>query len=252
MANHPYGLGILPLYALVLPYAAIMAWLFRRCAPLAVSISLGLYAFAQCFPAVNLRATYQSEWFFNPLAWQLLFLFGAWTAQRGALPSRTAKFLTPIAVAVVVSALFYDKGSDFWSARIALPRSVSTTSWGDLSISHLEEYARKTTLGPARIVHFASVAWLLSRIVRSDAAMTDWPCRWFVAIGQRSLCFYTLGSVLALLSIPVIQIAGASHLSLVLVHLDVLIGAYLLTGWCKRTTLSASASYVPTDPPKAA
>ena len=55
----------------------------QRKADLALAVSVGLYALTWQFD-FKLPAYPNGVWFFNPFAWQLLFVFGAWCALGGA------------------------------------------------------------------------------------------------------------------------------------------------------------------------
>ena len=80
----PVNMDVLPLYILLLAWFPPMLWLLLR----APSIALISSAVALC-PDVVLRVEPSrpiraATWVFNPFAWQLLFVFGAWCALGGA------------------------------------------------------------------------------------------------------------------------------------------------------------------------
>src|SRR3979411_3506610 len=60
-----------------------MLWLLLRRPMLALGASVLLYALTWQFDW-NLAAYPNGSWVFNPLAWQLLFVFGAWCGLGGA------------------------------------------------------------------------------------------------------------------------------------------------------------------------
>ncbi|MBV9522544.1 MAG: OpgC domain-containing protein, partial [Alphaproteobacteria bacterium] len=73
----PTFLDILPLYIVLLASFPIVLLLLRQHVLAALLPSLALYAAAQIF-ALAVRAYPEDRlWFFNPLAWQLLFVLGA-------------------------------------------------------------------------------------------------------------------------------------------------------------------------------
>ena len=68
---------------LLIPADAPILWPLQRRAALALSASAALYAAVWEFQW-NLPAYPNGHWYFNPFAWQLLFVFGAWCALGGA------------------------------------------------------------------------------------------------------------------------------------------------------------------------
>ena len=55
----------------------------------------------------NLPAYPSGVWFFNPFAWQLLFVFGAWCALGGAHAARRRSLRSPSALALAVAYLVF-------------------------------------------------------------------------------------------------------------------------------------------------
>jgi len=227
LSNHPYGFAILPFYVLALPYGTLIAYLLRRQAALALSITFGLYLAAYFIPNFNFSATYQEDWFFNPFSWQFLFALGILSSTYGSrIPRKIHLPLTTLSAAVVVAGILYHKVPFAWTA-------ITGLTFDSLS-EVLEPYLAKTTLSPLRLLHFMSVAWLLSTLVKSDSGLTHWTCQWVVHIGQRSLFFYSASLLLSFMSVLAIQACGTSTLSVILIHIDLLAIAYFLSiGWKK-------------------
>ena len=65
-----------------------LLWLLVRRATVALAASFLLYLMVQVF-SWHLPAWPSGELYFNPLAWQVLFVFGAWYAYEGAGRLRT-------------------------------------------------------------------------------------------------------------------------------------------------------------------
>src|SRR5450432_1518397 len=72
----PVNMDILPLYIVLLLLFAPILWLLLRGHAIALSASVALYVLASKF-GWNLPAYPEGDWYFNPFAWQLLFVFGA-------------------------------------------------------------------------------------------------------------------------------------------------------------------------------
>src|SRR5438270_12342172 len=86
----PVNMDGLPLYIVLLLLFPPILWLLQRRPTAALAGALALYVCAWQF-GWNLPAYPEGTWYFNPLAWQLLFVFGAWCALGGA--SRLAPVL---------------------------------------------------------------------------------------------------------------------------------------------------------------
>src|SRR6476619_7179822 len=79
----PVNMDVLPLYIVLLLLFPPTLWMLLRRPTLALGASVVLYAASWEFEW-NLAAYPDGTWYFNPFAWQLLFVFGAWCAMGGA------------------------------------------------------------------------------------------------------------------------------------------------------------------------
>src|SRR5438445_4214744 len=79
----PANMDVLPLYIILLLLFPPILWLLQRRSTLALAASALLYVFTWHFNW-NLPSYTSVQWFFNPFAWQLLFVFGAWCALGGS------------------------------------------------------------------------------------------------------------------------------------------------------------------------
>src|SRR6266550_1131288 len=79
----PANMDILPLYIVLLLLFPPILWLLQFRAWLALGASVLLYVLTWHF-GWNLPSYPEGVWFFNPFAWQLLFVFGAWCGLNGA------------------------------------------------------------------------------------------------------------------------------------------------------------------------
>src|SRR5262249_57718210 len=79
----PANMDILPLYIVLLLLFPPILWLLQFRASLALGASVLLYVLTWHFNW-NLPSYPEGHWFFNPFAWQLLFVFGACCALGGA------------------------------------------------------------------------------------------------------------------------------------------------------------------------
>ena len=91
----PVNTDILPTFVLLhLAFPALL-WLMIRSAAAALAASFVLYLMVQIF-SWHMPAWPSGELYFNPLAWQVLFVFGAWYAYQG--PGRLKTILQSRAV----------------------------------------------------------------------------------------------------------------------------------------------------------
>ena len=79
----PVNMDVLPLYIVLLVGFPPILWLLQKQATVALAASATLYALTWHF-GWNLPAYPSGTWWFNPFAWQLLFVLGAWCALGGA------------------------------------------------------------------------------------------------------------------------------------------------------------------------
>jgi hypothetical protein len=186
----PVNMDVLPLYIVLLllfpPALAALLWQ----PAFALAGSALLYVLTWNFDW-NLPAYPNGVWFFNPFAWQLLFVFGAWCALGGA--KRLAPVLqsrTTLAVAIAYMAFAF----------------VITLTWyveplGRLVPNWLSEWMYpidKTNLDVLRFAHFLALAAVTVRFVPRD-----WPglkspiLQPAIRCGQHSLEIFCLGVFLA-------------------------------------------------------
>jgi len=188
----PVNLDVLPLYIvllaafpLVLP--AVVRWPFA-----VLAVSLGLYA-ATCHLNWNLPAYPEEKvWFFNPLAWQVVFHLGAVCAVLGPKLAWLDRFRTPLTALAVAFILFAAFISLSWHYN---PLERLVPHWVGRVIYPID----KTNIDTLRILHFLAVAWLVRLAVPIDAPGLRWPV-WqpLRRCGEASLLIFCLGTFLAL------------------------------------------------------
>src|SRR5262249_30800222 len=78
----PVNTDVLPVFVIYHVLFAPLLWLLLRAPNVTLGLSLFLYALVQIF-GWNVPAWPNGVWFFNPLAWQLLVVLGAWCVIEG-------------------------------------------------------------------------------------------------------------------------------------------------------------------------
>jgi hypothetical protein len=187
----PVNMDVLPLYiALMLCFPPIL-WLLLRRPALALGLSGLLYALTWLFDW-NLPSYPSGEWYFNPLAWQLLFVFGGWCALGGT--DRVADVVrSPFTLAAAIAFLLA-------SAAIVLTWYFPHLAWpGSRWASDFFHPAfDKTYLGVFRFLHFVALAVITVRFVAPDwQGLSSWVFRPAIICGQHSLEIFCLGVFLA-------------------------------------------------------
>ena len=79
----PLNMDVLPLYIVLMLFLPLILQLIKWRADLTLAASVALYMLSWRYD-LHLTAYPNGFWSFNPFAWQLLFVFGAWCALGGA------------------------------------------------------------------------------------------------------------------------------------------------------------------------
>ena len=189
---HPVNTDVLPVFVIYHALFAPLLWLLLRVPNVTLGASLLLYGLVHVF-GWTVPAWPNNVWFFNPLAWQLLLVAGAWWVIEGKRFRPWVTSRTALVLAVVYL---------FLSLIIAL-------SWNVKPLEPLVPQALlklffpldKSNLSPLRLVHFLALVILVTSVVPRD-----WPglmspvMRGARRCGENSLPIYCLGVLLALAS----------------------------------------------------
>jgi hypothetical protein len=179
----PSLLNILPLYVALLLIFVIALPLLRRPALLFVASLAGYVAVR--FTGINLPSWSGEGWFFNPLAWQLLFMIGAILAYA---PPRLPRLHWPVdllAVLVLLAGIVV-----IWVIDIH-PLVLNSMPAPVIRFVITED---KTGLHPFRLLSILSLVWLTIRLVPFDAAwLRSRAAALLVLLGQNSLPVFCSG-----------------------------------------------------------
>jgi hypothetical protein len=225
----PVNMDILPLYIILLLLFPPILWLLLRGPTLALGASLALYVLAWQF-GWNLPAYPDGTWYFNPFAWQLLFVFGAWCAVGGA------ERLAPVLrwPATLVAAILYLGFAFIIALSWYLPEWVSIVPhWLEDLIYPID----KTNLDVLRFAHFLALAVLTVRFVpRTWPMLNSWLLYPAILCGQHSLEIFCLGVFLAFAGhFALVEISGAFWMQVVISLLGIIamIATAALIRWYK-------------------
>jgi hypothetical protein len=185
----PAYLNILPMYIVLLVLFALVLPLIKRPTVL-LALSAALYAVTR-LKGWNLPSWTEGGWYFNPLAWQFLFVIGVVLSQKPPRVAIDRRVVDVGAVIVVLTGLFlvwFVWPSDDVSARVPriLARALLTVD--------------KEGLHPMRLLSILALTWLVVRTIPIDAR---WLHRWFawpfILCGQHSLPVFCSGIALSFL-----------------------------------------------------
>jgi hypothetical protein len=188
----PVDLDVLPVYILLLGGFPAILWLLRRAPQLVLAGSASLYACVWLF-GWNLSAYPDGLWYFNPFAWQLLFIFGAWCAAGGAerLRGLADSRVTAVCAAIYLALAFLTAMT--WHSLFF---ATIEPSWLVHWIAH--HPVDKTDLHPLRLVHFLALALIVLRFVPREWSTWQVPgFRHGILCGQHSLEIFCAGVFLS-------------------------------------------------------
>jgi len=208
----PANMDVLPLYIVLLMMFPLALWLLIRNASLALALSVALYVLTWEY-GWNFASYPSGHWFFNPLAWQLLFAFGVtltWYFPR-------LGFLMP-----------------HWLGEWMYPID-------------------KTNLDVLRFAHFLALAALTVRFIPRDWPVLQSPwLQPAIRCGQHSLEIFCLGVFLAFAAhFVMVEFYGgtAMQVAMSMAGILIMIGTAVVISWYKR--VEGRGSGTPKRPPDA-
>lgn len=227
----PANMDILPLYIVLLVLFPPILWILLRAPVAALITSAALYVLSWEF-GWNLPAYPGGHWYFNPFAWQLLFVFGAWCALGGAdrlsalLKSRITLCIAFLYLlfAFLITLTWYFPPLD----AMFMPR------W-------LAEYMypiSKTNLDVLRFAHFLALAAITVHFIPQNWPRLQSP--WLqpaILCGQHSLEIFCLGVFLSFAAHFVkVEFYGgvAMQIAVSVAGILIMIAAAALIAWYKR------------------
>jgi len=190
----PAFMDILPLYIVLLMMLPLFLIGLRGLKWLVLAGSIALWLAVQVNKGIAIP-TYPdaaTKWFFNPFAWQLLFLIGAalgYSRVRGAGGWLASRWLFAAAAAIAIGGflirinwtlhLFYDP----------IPSLFAKYFWLSLS---------KTNMSPFRLINVLAVALVVATLVPQQARFLAHRASWpLIVCGRHSLHIFCLGILLS-------------------------------------------------------
>jgi hypothetical protein len=187
----PVDLDVLPLYIVLVAASPLILWGLLRRPNLTLLASILVYVGARVFDWNLASYPPGTHWYFNPFAWQLLFVFAAWCGVGGLakieplIRSRAALTLAFawLAFAFVIVMTWHAP----WLEAM-IPK------WMIKAIYPID----KTDLDLLRFTHFLAVATVVTRFFpRKDAILASRWLRPLIMCGRHSLPIFCIGVFLS-------------------------------------------------------
>lgn len=234
LSYHLFGFEILALYIVLLPFMPLLLRVYSQRAALGWLISGGVYLSALNIHAILLpRLPSLQEWYFNPFSWQFLFFLGMTWGVANKDVERADPPVNPFLLTGAIFVLAFGLWRLKIYPRIGLPASLETPAVHDF-LAWLKPVLHKTRLGPLRLLHFFSLAYVARTILPRHAPLWNSPAfRPVVSCGQYALFLYAAGLLLVHSAPTLVNLIGGVHLwSVLLLDFDALLMtlglAYLL------------------------
>ncbi len=188
LTHHLGYFDILPLYVVLMLMAPIIAVIDRYLPQAVLPLSLLVYGVTLGFQIVVPTWPVEGNWFFNPLAWQLIFVLGFVIAREDGIGGFARRHIVlirwvalPIVVLSVVATL-----TSWWPDVTKLPRP------------RLFFLVDKSFETPPRVIQFLALIAVMSVIYPYILRFASWLVRFLSMLGRNSLYVFCVGSVLSL------------------------------------------------------
>ncbi|MGO8908118.1 MAG: OpgC domain-containing protein [Bradyrhizobium sp.] len=223
----PVDTDILPTFALLHLAFPVVLWLLIRNAAAALALSFLLYLMVQRY-SWHVPAWPTGEMYFNPMAWQLLFVFGAWYADQGAgrlkmmVQSRAALWLAALYLAL--------------SLVVTLSWQIEPLKWliPDVVSQHIYPIY-KSHLAPLRLVHFLALAVVVSRLMPHGwRGLMNPLITAMIRCGENSLAVYCISVLLSFAGFVILkEVSGslAMQATVSVAGIGLMIAAATLMTW---------------------
>jgi hypothetical protein len=207
--------NILPLYIvflLVTPGFLALARIDRR---LMLAVSFAIYVATRYFSLALPTWPLDSGWYFNPLAWQFVFVLGLFFGLRlDTVRPVLDKRLFILSIAVLLTGIFvlsnaFGFSPDLWdTVRDRIPHDKTSMSW-------------------IRLVHFVALAYAvyysgLTGLLRTTPFFAP-----LALLGRHSLAVFAVGSLLTLVG----EAIAETEIPDVLAQVIVILGGILVQYW---------------------
>lgn len=226
----PLNLDVLPLYIVLMGLFPAVLWLMLRWRNAVMIGSILLYVAARHYEW-NFHAYPTGVWYFNPLTWQLIFVFGAWLVLGG---NHTLRFVMHSRLALLFSAGFV-----VFAFFVTLSERIPDLQRVLPSMA-LEAFISndKTNLAPQRVLHLASLTMIVVRFMPVGWHGLEFPIfRPLIKCGEQSLAVFCVGVFLSFAAHFVLDVVSNGILAQMFVGfagLSIMTAVAYYRSWSKR------------------
>ncbi|UFX48737.1 OpgC domain-containing protein [Bradyrhizobium sp. 41S5] len=226
----PVNLDVLPLYIVLMGLFPPVLWFMLRKPNWTMLASLALWLVSRHM-GWNLPAYPAGTWYFNPFAWQVLFVFGSWCAMGGARANMhiiNSRYTLWFCIAYMIFALIMTMAGRFPDFGAMFP------DWLYSAFNPND----KTNLAPYRFLHFVVITVLVIRFVPKDWSALEWKVfDPLIVCGQQSLAVFCVGVFLSFVGHFELSMSSGSLFAQIFVSISgiaiMTIVAYYIS-WSKR------------------
>jgi hypothetical protein len=223
----PANMDVLPMYVVLLMAFPPVLWLLIRKPGVALFLSVALYVLAR-YNGWHPSSYTGDAWVFNPFAWQLLFMFGAWCALGGA-QRLSGIFRSRMATIVAAGYLVFAFALAMTWHQPTLAEFVP--NWLSSAIYPIN----KPNLDVLRIIHFLALSLLTVRLVGRDSSILKSPLLHPVLrCGKHSLQIFCAGVLLSFIAYAMLVRTSGGIATQILVSasgISQLVALSELMGW---------------------
>jgi hypothetical protein len=221
LITHQLGyFDILPLYVVIMLMAPGIAALDRFAPSWVLPLSAALYCVTLAVPIPMPTWPLDGQWFFNPLAWQFVFVLGFVLAKDeglGGLVRRNIVVVRLIGLAIVVG-LFLVMWNNWWHDPTKMPQP------------RLFFILDKTYATPIRLIQFLSLVAVFSIAFPYIRRLVPWLVAFLSMLGRNSLEVFCVGSLLSLAG-QITRFAYRGYIGVDTIVVIVGIAIMALTAW---------------------
>jgi hypothetical protein len=238
LLTHQLGyFDILPLYVVLMLMAPLIVIIDRYLPNWLLPISLAVYAVTLAVPIQIPSWPVEGEWFFNPLAWQLVFVLGFVLARETGIGGIVRRHIIPIriagAVIVATAALVVYNHWWFDPTQVPEPRLFFILS--------------KTYVTPIRLLQFLALVAAFSFAFPYIRRVVPPLVGVLAMLGRNSLSVFCMGSLLSLAA-QIIRFVYRGYPGIDTIVVVVGIAVMVLTAWLAESR-DRSKTWAPSSVP---
>ncbi|MCZ4282734.1 OpgC domain-containing protein [Kiloniella laminariae] len=247
----PNYFDIMPMYIGVLAMVPIVMFLARFNPWLAAAFSLGLYIATWIWDlGFSAEPFSDREWFFNPLAWQVLFFSGFAISSGWVKTPKPNKVLLTVCVVFILVLVPFSN----WSIIYGFPDLISSNpdfSMDKIRLEHLRVGYAKTNFGLLRWAQFFALAYICASMLKGrEHILKSRYLRPIIVTGQQALPVFILSMTLSWIGGMVLDLVGRDAVGLPLVNISgliiLIVFAYAMS-WIKAAPWTKKTAPVAVD-----